>query len=106
MAAPGNNSLSEAQVERARTITNERGAVFEFPVSGAPPIPAHYSFVAAFLDNNQFHIQARKESNGTVLDEKKSAHPPIPEPPSEELDALINSVVGLIERQYSLKPNE
>lgn len=106
MAPPGANTLSAAQVERCREITNQRGAVFSFPVSGAPPIPAHYSFVQAFLDSNQLHIQARKESNGTVLDEKQPGHPPIPEPPSAELDALINEVVDAIERQYHLKPNE
>lgn len=105
MAAPGSFTLSPEQVERARTITNERGAVFNFPVSGGEPIPAHYSFVQAFLDSNQFNISARRETTGTVITEKKPGHPPIPEPPNTELDALINSVVDLIERQINLKPN-
>jgi hypothetical protein len=105
MAAPGSVALSSEQVERARTITNERGSAFSFPVSGGEPIPAHYSFVGAVLDSNQLTISAQRETTGTIITEKKPGHPPIPEPPSAELDALINSVVDLIERQINLKPS-
>jgi hypothetical protein len=101
--APPTHFLSQAQIDRITAITNERGAVFSFPVSGAPPIPAHYSFVSTEL-GNQLSISARRETTGTVITEQKSAKAPLP-PPGEELDALINSVVDLIERQISLKPS-
>lgn len=105
MAPPGAFTLSPAQVERIKEITNQRGAGFNFPVSGALPIPAPYSYVQAFLDSNQLTIKVLKHT-GTVIAEKRPGQVPIPQPPSEELDALINSVVDRVERQIQLKPKE
>lgn len=101
---PNGNPLSPAQFERCKEITNQRGAVFNFPVSGGPPIPAPYSFVNAVL-SNQLSIEVKKHT-GTNISEKRPAHQPVPEPPSAELDALINEVVDQVERQIQLKPNE
>lgn len=101
---PSNGTLSQAQVDRIAEITNQRGAVFGFPQSGGPDIPAHYAFTLAQLASNQLNITVQRETTGTLITEKKKAPSPLPEPPNAELDALINSIVDLIERQISLKP--
>lgn len=105
MAPPGANTLSAAQVERTKEITNQRGSTFSFPAGGGTTSSAPYTFVQTFLDSNQFTIEVRKENTGTHVDAKKPGHPPIPEPPSAELDSLINSVVDLVEREILLKWN-
>lgn len=102
---PQSQTLSQAQIDRCAEITNQRGAVFGFPQSGGPDIPAHYSFKLAQLNSNQLEITAQRETTGTLITEKKKAPSPLPEPPSADLDALINSIVDLIERQISLKPS-
>ena len=98
-------TLSQAQLDRIVEITNTRGAAFGYPVSGVPGLtPYPYTFVSAeIIANNHLQITANMTVHNKDIDEKKHARFPLPEPPSAELDALVNEILDLVERTAMLK---
>lgn len=99
---PPSNSLSGTQIDHIEIVTNARGAVFEQVNFGPDP----YAFVStALVSNNQLQISVKRQRTGTIFDAKKRA-PSLPEPPSVELDAVINAILQDIERRFQLKPAE